>query len=74
MAYYLRVIRSLISDPIESIKDLKEAPTIMVFVTTVMTFLVILFGIYPEPVIHFARLSSEALISGLNSYIGAIFQ
>jgi len=72
MAYYLRVIKNLIGEPSDAIKELKEAPTLMVAVTSIMALLVILFGIYPEPAVHYAQLASEALVSGLSSYIGAV--
>jgi proton-translocating NADH-quinone oxidoreductase chain N len=72
MAYYLRVIKNLIGEPSDTVKDLKEAPTLMVAVTSIMALLVILFGIYPEPAVHYAQLASEALVSGLSSYIGAV--
>ena len=72
MAYYLRVIKTLIGEPVESVKELKEVPTLMVAVTSIMALLVILFGVYPEPAVHYAKLASEALVSGLSSYIGAV--
>jgi len=72
MTYYLRVIKNLIGEPSDSIKELKEAPTLMVAITSIMALFVILFGIYPEPAVYYARLASEALVSGLSSYIGAV--
>ncbi len=72
MAYYLKVIKTLISDPLDSVKGLKEAPRLMVGVTVVMMLLVILFGVYPEPAVNFAQQAAEALVTGFNSYIGAI--
>ncbi|MCB2171194.1 hypothetical protein KQH65_00485 [archaeon] len=72
MAYYLRVIKTLISDPIDSMKGLKEAPKLMVAVTVVMTLVVILFGVWPEPAVSFAESAAEALVNGFNAYIGAI--
>ncbi len=44
----------------------------MVGVTVVMMLLVILFGVYPEPAVNFAQQAAEALVTGFNSYIGAI--
>jgi NADH-quinone oxidoreductase subunit N len=72
MAYYLRVIKTLISDPVDSMKGLKEAPKLMVGITVVMTLVVILFGVWPEPVVNFAKSAAEALVNGFNAYIGAI--
>jgi len=71
MAYYLRVMKTLISEPEEGLK-VREAPALMVGVTVVMAVLIIFFGIYPAPVISFAHSASEALVNGLKNYIGAV--
>jgi len=44
----------------------------MVGITLVMTLLVILVGLYPEPMVNLASQASESLFSGLDAYIGAI--
>ncbi len=72
MGYYLNVIKTLISSPVDSVKGAKEAPFMMVGVTIVMTLLVILVGLYPEPMVNLASQASESLFSGLETYIGAI--
>jgi proton-translocating NADH-quinone oxidoreductase chain N len=72
MGYYLRVIKTLISDPVDSVLETKEAPALMVGVTIVMTLVVILLGLYPEPVVSIAQHAAESLVSGLDAYIGAI--
>jgi len=71
MAYYLRVMKTLISEPEEGLK-VREAPALMVGVTVVMAVLIIFFGIYPAPVISLAHSASEALVNGLKNYIGAV--
>ena len=72
MAYYLRTIKTLISEPLDSVKGLTEAPKLMVGVTVVMMLIVIIFGVYPEPAVSFAQSAAGALVSGFNAYIGAI--
>jgi proton-translocating NADH-quinone oxidoreductase chain N len=72
MGYYLRVMLTLISEPIESLKGLKEAPPLMLGVTVAMATLVVLFGLWPEPVISYATEAAKALIDNLPSYIKVI--
>jgi multicomponent Na+:H+ antiporter subunit D len=71
MAYYLRVIMTLLSgEPQNGIK-FKEAPFLMVSVTLVMSIIVIAFGLYPNPVLGLASDASNALFNSLN-HIGAV--
>ncbi len=72
MGYYLRVIKTLISDPVDALLETKEAPGMMVGVTLVMTLIVLALGLYPEPVVKLAELAANSLFEGFNSYIGAI--
>lgn len=72
MAYYLRVMKTFISTPEGEGLKVKEAPLLMVGVTVVMAALVVLFGLYPAPVISFAVRASKALVDGLVGYIGAV--
>jgi proton-translocating NADH-quinone oxidoreductase chain N len=72
MGYYLRVMLTLISEPIESLKGLKEAPPLMLGVTVAMATLVVLFGLWPEPVINYATEAAKALIDNLPRYIKVI--
>lgn len=72
MGYYLRVIKTLISDPVDTVLETKEAPVLMVGVTLAMTIIVVLLGLYPELVVKFAELAANSLFEGFNSYIGAI--
>lgn len=72
MGYYLRVMKTLLSEPIESLKGLKEAPPMMLGVTVVMAVLIVLLGLWPEPVISYASAAAKALIDNLPKYIGRI--
>jgi formate hydrogenlyase subunit 3/multisubunit Na+/H+ antiporter MnhD subunit len=72
MGYYLRVIKTLISDPVDALLETKEAPVMMVGITLVMTLIVIVLGLSPEPVVKLAELAANSLFEGFNSYIGAI--
>jgi hypothetical protein len=63
---------TLISEPIESLKGLKEAPPLMLGVTVAMATLVVLFGLWPEPVINYATEAAKALIDNLPRYIKVI--
>ena len=71
MAYYLRVLKTLVSKTEDEGLKVREAPLLMVGVTVVMAALIIFFGIYPAPVISFADRASRALVGGLGRYIGA---
>lgn len=71
MAYYLRVLKTLVSKTEDEGLKVREAPLLMVGVTVVMAALIIFFGIYPAPVISFADRASRALVDGLGRYIGA---
>ena len=71
MAYYLRVLKTLVSKTEDEGLKVREAPLLMVGVTVVMAALIIFFGIYPAPVISFADRASRALVDGLGGYIGA---
>jgi len=72
MAYYLRLMKTMISKPEGEGLKVTEAPILMVGVTLVMAALIILFGLYPVPVIAFARRASHALFDGISAYIGAV--
>ena len=73
MAYYLRFMKTLISEPTEDVKGVKEAPGLMVAVTIVMAALVIMFGIWPGPILDLANKASAALVEGLQNYVRAVF-
>lgn len=72
MAYYLRVMKTLISKPEDEGLKVREAPALMVGVTVIMAVLIIVFGLYPAPVISLADRASRALVDGLGRYIGAV--
>ena len=72
MAYYLRVMRTFISEPDGEIKGVKEAPASMLAVTIFMAALIIFFGIFPTQLLGFAGEASKSLTENLGSYIGTI--
>lgn len=74
MAYYLRVIMTLLSGKMLEGKIVKEAPLMMVGVTLVMSILVIALGLYPSSMMGISTDASEALIRGLVNYIGAVLR
>jgi proton-translocating NADH-quinone oxidoreductase chain N len=74
MAYYLRVIMTLLDGKAPGGMKVKEAPLTMVGVTLVMSLLVIALGLYPNPIMDISTDASEALITGLVNYIGAVLR
>ena len=72
MAYYLRVMKTLVSKPVDAVKGLKEAPALMLAVTVAMATLIILFGVWPEPTAYYANEAAKSLVTNLNRYIGVI--
>jgi proton-translocating NADH-quinone oxidoreductase chain N len=71
MAYYLRVMKTLLAPPEEGFK-VHEAAPLMVLVTLVMAILIVVFGLWPTPVVSLANRAASALVDGLNTYIGAV--
>lgn len=74
MAYYIRVMKTLISEPEEEMEGVREAPASMLAVTLIMAVFIILFGVYPAPILSFAREASASLREGLRFYITTIIQ
>lgn len=74
MAYYLPVIITLIAQGDSSYEGLKEAPTLMLIPMIIMSIIIIIFGVYPFPIIDFADSASKSLIENLQSYIRSIIQ
>jgi proton-translocating NADH-quinone oxidoreductase chain N len=72
MAYYLRVLMTLLNGKAENTIEAKEAPLLMVGVTMIMAILIIILGFYPSPIVEIASNASEALVEGLSNYIGAV--
>jgi proton-translocating NADH-quinone oxidoreductase chain N len=71
MAYYLRVMKALISKP-EMELEAREAPILMISVTVVMALLIVLLGVWPEPAIEYATEASKALVDNIQNYIRAV--
>jgi proton-translocating NADH-quinone oxidoreductase chain N len=62
-AYYLRVLRTLIQPNLSEVaQKAKEAPALMLIPIGVMVALIIVFGVYPEPVIRFAQQAATAIL------------
>ena len=62
--YYLRILKVLIAPPNEKVANVKEAPLLMLAPMLVLAFLVILFGIWPDPILAFIESSSSMLCGG----------
>jgi proton-translocating NADH-quinone oxidoreductase chain N len=62
--YYLKIIYTLIQ-PISSEKvgQLKEAPLLMLLPICALAGLIIVFGVWPDPVVNFAQQAGHALLS-----------
>jgi len=68
-AYYLRMIQILIlAQPNGRIAEVKEAPVSMLIPMCAMAFIVVLLGIWPEPIASFANNAAGALLDA-PSYI-----
>jgi proton-translocating NADH-quinone oxidoreductase chain N len=74
MAYYLRVVMTLLDGNASKGLAVKEAPLTMAGVILVMSILVIALGLYPSPIMGISTDASEALITGLGNYIGAVLR
>jgi proton-translocating NADH-quinone oxidoreductase chain N len=63
-AYYLQVIRFLVRPGMsEKLEKVKEAPLVMLVPICIMAILIILFGVYPDPVLNLARKAAQSLLS-----------
>ena len=72
VGYYLPAMYKLVGAPTEKVKELKEAPALMLIVCVVMALVVIWTGVFPETVITYAETGAKALVEGLANYIGVI--
>lgn len=67
-AFYLRVIRALLQPKLsDAAQKAKEAPVLMLIPIGVMTALIIVFGIYPEPIIKLAQQAVTGFLPALTS-------
>lgn len=63
VAYYLRLILIIIrSPPTEKVAAAKEAPITMLIPMCVMATFIVLFGVWPEPILAFAQRAASCLI------------
>jgi formate hydrogenlyase subunit 3/multisubunit Na+/H+ antiporter MnhD subunit len=72
VGYYLPAMYKLIGKPADKIRELKEAPALMLLVCIVMALLIIWTGVFPGTVIGYAETGAKALVEGLGEYIGVI--
>lgn len=71
-AYYLRIIQKLmVTQPTEKILHAKEVPLAMLIPMCGMAFLILLFGIWPGPLIALANNAAVAALD-IQGYINAI--
>lgn len=62
--YYLRIVRAMLqSSRSEKIEKARGAPIIMLFPIGIIAILIVLFGIWPDPVLELARKAAEGLLS-----------
>jgi proton-translocating NADH-quinone oxidoreductase chain N len=72
MAYYLPLMRTLIVRPDGETLRVKEAPALMVTITIIMAILIVVFGLFPAPIIGLAEGASQALVLELDKYVRAV--
>ncbi|MCD6261263.1 MAG: hypothetical protein J7J28_05725 [Thaumarchaeota archaeon] len=61
--YYIRILKALIAAPRdERLSDVKEAPILILIPICCLAFLMILLGIWPDPILRFAEESSSWLM------------
>jgi proton-translocating NADH-quinone oxidoreductase chain N len=71
-AYYLRIIQKLmVTQPTEKILHAKEVPSAMLIPMCGMAFLILLFGIWPGPLIALANNAAVAALD-IQGYVNAI--
>jgi multicomponent Na+:H+ antiporter subunit D len=62
-AYYLQVIRVLVKPALsEKLEKIKETPLVMLLPICAMAILIILLGVYPNPVLDFAKRAAQSLV------------
>lgn len=62
--YVLRVVRGLLQRrEVEAFENVKEAPLLMLIPIWVMVFTIVLFGVWPDPTLEFAKRAAYALLS-----------
>jgi proton-translocating NADH-quinone oxidoreductase chain N len=62
--FYLRIIYTLIQPAVsEKVGKIKEAPLLMLIPILALTVLIVVFGIWPDPLVNFAQQAANALLS-----------
>ena len=63
-AYYLRIVRTLMQIPVsEKVEKVKEVPLLMLVPLCVLAVSIIVFGIWPDPLVNFAHQAAKTLLS-----------
>jgi proton-translocating NADH-quinone oxidoreductase chain N len=63
-AYYLRVVRTIMQIPVsENVQKVKEVPLLMLIPLCVLAASLIVFGLWPDPLVNFANQAAKALVS-----------
>ena len=73
MYYYLKVLMTLMAKPDKDTLPVKEVAMPMVGVVVVMAILIIYLGLLPGNLINLASDASDALVTNLSEYLGAVF-
>jgi multicomponent Na+:H+ antiporter subunit D len=64
-AYYIRVIRTILQPVTQKkIEEVKEGPPIMLAVLCILSAMIIIFGIWPDALINFAKNAASVLLGG----------
>ena len=62
--FYLKIIYTIIQPAAsEKVEQTKEAPLLMLIPILALAVLIIVFGVWPEPLFNFAQQAANALIS-----------
>lgn len=62
--FYLRIVFALIQqDASEKIVKIKEAPLLLLVPICILSILIIVFGLWPDPIVNFAKQAVDALVS-----------
>jgi len=62
--FYLRIVFALIQqDASEKIVKIKEAPLLLLVPICILSILIIVFGLWPDLIVNFAKQAVDALVS-----------
>jgi proton-translocating NADH-quinone oxidoreductase chain N len=62
-AYYLRIVKTIMQIPVsEKMEKVKEVPLLMLIPLCVLAVSIIVFGIWPDPLVNFAKQAAKSLV------------